>query len=165
VFIGPLAARQGEGTIMASGSRALFDAVHEALSRMATRVEYLGERPDLAAVFKLCGNAYIIGTSALMADVLAVGSSAGVPSGDAIRVLEFIDPAAIAKIRGRNMARRDYTPRFEVTMARKDIRLMEETADGRPLAVLPAVGIRLEQLIAQGFGSEDLAVIGKDSAS
>src|SRR5262245_32075960 len=165
VFIGPPAARRGEGTIMASGSRALFDAVHEPLSRMATRVEYLGERPDLAAVFKLCGNAYIIGTSALVADVLAVGSSGGVPSEDAIRVLEFIDPSAIATIRGRNMARRDYTPRFEVTMARKDIRLMEETADGRLLAVLPAVGIRLEQLIAQGFGSEDLAVIGKDSAS
>jgi len=165
VFIGPPAALRGEGTIMASGARALFDAVHEPLSRMATRVEYLGERPDLAAVFKLCGNAYIIGTSALIADVLAVGSSGGVPSEDAIRVLDFIDPAAIAKIRGKNMARRDYTPRFEVSMARKDIRLMEETADGRPLAVLPAVGIRLEQLIAQGFGSEDLAAIGKDSAS
>ena len=150
---------------MASGSRALFDAVQEPLSRMATRVEYLGERPDLAAVFKLCGNAYIIGTSALMADVLAVGSSAGVASADALRVLEFINPAAIAMIRGKNMARRDYTPSFEVTMARKDIRLMEETADGRPLAVLPSVGIRLEQLIAQGFGSQDLAVIGKDSAS
>ena len=165
VFIGPPAARRGEGTIMASGSRALFDAVHEPLARMATRVEYLGERPDLAAVFKLCGNAYIIGTSAIMADVLAVGSSAGVSSEDAIRVLDFIDPAAIAKIRGKNMAHRDYTPRFEVTMARKDIRLMEETANGRLLAVLPAVGIRLEQLIAQGFGGEDLAVIGKDSAS
>lgn len=165
VFIGPPAARRGEGTIMASGARALFDAVHEPLARMAKRVEYLGERPDLAAVFKLCGNAYIIGTSAIMADVLAVGSSAGVSSEDAIRVLDFIDPAAIAKIRGKNMARRDYTPRFEVTMARKDIRLMEETANARLLAVLPAVGIRLEQLIAQGFGGEDLAVIGKDSAS
>jgi 3-hydroxyisobutyrate dehydrogenase len=165
VFIGPPAARRGEGTIMASGARVLFDAVHEPLSRMATRVEYLGERPDLAAVFKLCGNAYIIGTSALMADVLAVGSSGSVSSEDVIRVLDFIDPAAIAKIRGKNMARRDYTPRFEVTMARKDIRLMEETANGRLLAVLPAVGIRLEQLIAQGFGGEDLAVIGKDSAS
>jgi len=150
---------------MASGSRALFDAVQEPLSRMATRVEYLGDRPDLAAVYKLCGNAYIIGTSAVMADVLAVGSSAGVASADALRVLEFIDPTAVATVRGKNMARRDYTPRFEVTMARQDIRLMEETANDRPLAVLPAVGIRLEQLIAQGFGSEDLAVIGKNSSS
>jgi 3-hydroxyisobutyrate dehydrogenase-like beta-hydroxyacid dehydrogenase len=165
VFIGPVAARRGEGTIMASGPRELFDAVREPLSRMATRVEYLGERADLAAVYKLCGNAYIIGTSAVMADVLAVGSSAGVASADALRVLEFIDPAAVATVRGKNMARRDYTPRFEVAMARKDVRLMEETADGRSLVVLPAVGARLDQLIGQGLATQDLAVIGKDSAS
>jgi 3-hydroxyisobutyrate dehydrogenase-like beta-hydroxyacid dehydrogenase len=165
VFIGPLAARKGEGTIMSSGPRELFDAVREALSRMATRVEYLGERPDRAAVFKLCGNAYIIGTSAVMADMLAVCSSGGVASADAIRVLEFIDPTAIAMVRGKNMVRRDYTPRFEVAMARKDIRLMEETASDRPLAVLPAVGVRLDQLIAQDLATQDLAVIGKDSAS
>ena len=100
-----------------------------------------------------------------MADVLAVGSSGGLASADALRVLEFIDPAAIATIRGKNMARRDYTPRFEVAMARKDIRLMEETASNRPLAVLPAVGVRLDQLIAQDLATQDLAVIGKDSAS
>jgi 3-hydroxyisobutyrate dehydrogenase-like beta-hydroxyacid dehydrogenase len=63
------------------------------------------------------------------------------------------------------MARRDYTPRFEVAMARKDVRLMEETADGRSLVVLPAVGARLDQLIGQGLATQDLAVIGKDSAS
>src|SRR5512147_3081748 len=50
VFIGPAAARAGQGIILASGPRPVFDAVSEALSLMAPRVEYLGERPDLAAV-------------------------------------------------------------------------------------------------------------------
>src|SRR5215210_5605202 len=61
VFIGPAVARESQGTILASGPQALFDAVKDDLSRMAARLEYFGERPDLAAVYKLCGNAFIVG--------------------------------------------------------------------------------------------------------
>jgi len=43
---------------------------------MAERVEYFGERPDLAAVYKLCGNAFIIGIAAVVADVFAVAAGA-----------------------------------------------------------------------------------------
>src|SRR5262245_57478088 len=46
VFIGPTAARRNEGTVLASGSAELFDAVKGDLAKMAQRVEYLGERPD-----------------------------------------------------------------------------------------------------------------------
>src|SRR5215208_2928532 len=78
VFIGPAAARQGKGTILAAGPRALFDEIQPALARMAQRVDYLGERPDLAAVYKLCGNAFIIGISAVVADVFAIAGAADV---------------------------------------------------------------------------------------
>src|SRR5688500_13244054 len=47
VFIGPAAAREGKGTILVSGPRPLYDAVHDDLARMAAKVEYVGERPDL----------------------------------------------------------------------------------------------------------------------
>jgi 3-hydroxyisobutyrate dehydrogenase-like beta-hydroxyacid dehydrogenase len=164
VFIGPVAARKGEGTIMASGPRALFDEIHGALSRMAERVEYLGERPDLAAVLKLCGNAYIIGSSALIADVFAVGSGAGVSSADVARVFEFFNPAAVFGGRAKNMMARNYAATFELMMARKDLRLMLETSD-RPLATLPGVAARMDALLADGHGADDLAVIGKDSVS
>jgi 3-hydroxyisobutyrate dehydrogenase len=163
VFIGPPAARAGKGTIMASGPRALFDEVREPLSKMAERLEYLGERPDLASVFKICGNAYIIGTSGVVADMLAVGAGGDVPSLDVLRVLQFIDPVAIATVRGRKMATHDATATFELSMARKDVRLMLETAADRPLAVLPGVAARIDALIAAGDGEHDLSIIGKDS--
>lgn len=163
VFIGPVAARQAQGTIMSSGPRALFDEISGALSKMAERVEYLGERPDLAAVYKLCGNAYIIGTSALLADVFAVASGAHVPATDVRRVFEFISPAGIVAGRGKSMTERQYAATFELTMARKDVRLMLETADRKPLTMLPGVAARMDALIAEGHGAEDLAVIGKDS--
>lgn len=165
VFIGPAAARQARGTILAAGRRELFDAVRPHLERMAARVEFLGERPDLAAVHKLCGNAIIIGLSALVADVLAIASGAGVDPAEVQRTIEFFDPAATITGRGRKMVARDYAPSFELTMARKDVRLMLETAAERPLAALPAIAARMDALIAAGYGAEDLAAIGRDSAS
>ena len=164
VFIGPAAARKGKGTILASGPRALFDAVHDDLSKMAERVEYFGERPDLAAVFKLCGNAFIIGIAGLVADVFTVAQGAEVPPSDALHILEFFNPAGVISGRGKNMLSGNFDPSFELAMARKDVRLMIETAAGQPLAVLPAVAARMDTLIEDGHGAEDLAVLGKTVA-
>ena len=163
VFIGPAAARAGRGTILAAGPRALFDARKDELSRMATRVEFVGERPDLAAVYKLCGNAFIIGISALVADVFAIAGGANVSPTQAMRVLELFDPSAVIAGRGKSMAAGDFTPSFELTMARKDVRLMLETAGALPLAVLPGLAARMDELIAEGHGSSDLGVLGDES--
>ena len=163
VFIGPAAARKGQGTIMASGPRALFDELQPALARMAERVEYFGERPDLAAVHKLDGNAVIIGLSAIVADVLAVSGGANVAPAEAMKVFELLNTGAMLAGRGKNMASGNYAPSFELEMARKDVRLMIETAGKAPLAALPSMAARMDTLIAEGHGAEDLAVIAKDS--
>jgi 3-hydroxyisobutyrate dehydrogenase-like beta-hydroxyacid dehydrogenase len=163
VFIGPVAARQAQGTILASGPRALFDAVSDDLARMAQRVEYLGERADLAAVHKLCGNAFIIGLNALVADVLAVAAGAGVGAADALSVLGFFDTGAVIAGRGKKMAARDYSATFELVMARKDVRLMIETAGAQPLGTLRGIAERMDALIGEGHGADDLAVVGRDA--
>ena len=163
VFIGPAAAREGQGTVLASGPQALFDEVKDALARMAQRVEYFGERPDLAAVYKLCGNAFIIGINALVADVLTVAAGAGAAPADALRVVEFFNPSSAITGRGKKMAAGDFTPSFELAMARKDVRLMQETAGTLPLGALPSIAQRMDELIGQGLGGEDLAVMGREA--
>lgn len=163
VFIGPAAARQGQGTILASGPRALFDAVRPALARMAAKVEYFGERPDLAAVAKLSGNAFIIGISALVADVFAVARGAGVPPAEALRVVELFNPVAAITGRGRRMAEGDFDASFELAMARKDVRLMMETAGGNHLAALPSIAERMDALIEQGHGHRDFGVLAVET--
>ena len=163
VFIGPAAARRQRGTILCSGPRALFDEIHAGLASMAERVEYFGERPDLAAVYKLCGNAFIIGMAGLVADVFAVASAANVAPLDALEVIKYFDPAATIAGRGRAMASGELTRSFELAMARKDVRLMLETAAAAPLSALPGIAARMDQLIDAGLGAEDLAVLGKDS--
>ena len=63
------------------------------------------------------------------------------------------------------MAAANYAPGFELTMARKDVRLMLETADSIPLTSLPAIAARMDALIAQGHGADDLAALGTDAIS
>jgi 3-hydroxyisobutyrate dehydrogenase len=163
VFMGPAAAREHKGTVLAAGPRVLFDAVHAELARMSARVEYFGERPDLAAVYKLVGNAFVVGINALVADVFAIGAGAGVSSADALKILDFFNPSGVIGARGKKMVEKDYEPTWELTMARKDVRLMIETADDYPLAALDGIAERMDALIAEGRGSDDLAVIAKDS--
>jgi 3-hydroxyisobutyrate dehydrogenase-like beta-hydroxyacid dehydrogenase len=165
VFIGPVAARAGQGTIMACGPKALFEQVRAHLATMAGRVDYLGERPDLAAVIKLCGNAFIVGLNGLVADVFAVAAGAQVSPADALKVLELFNPAAVITGRAKNMIAGDFAPTFELVMARKDVRLMLETAGSQPLATLPGIAARMDTLIAEGYGADDMAVIGRHAAN
>ena len=163
VFMMPQAARNAQGSMLAAGPKALFESVKAELARMTGRLEYLGERADLAAVNKLLGNAMIIGMSATMADVLTLAKAEGVAGADAIKLLALFDVNAMIATRGLEMAKGNFTPRFELAMARKDVRLMLETAGGRPLAALPAIAARMDQLIAAGHGAKDASVMGIDA--
>jgi 3-hydroxyisobutyrate dehydrogenase-like beta-hydroxyacid dehydrogenase len=160
VFIGPAAAREGKGAILVCGPRVLFDAVRQELEQQASQVRYLGERPDLAAVYKLCGNAYTIGIAALVADVFAIAAAGDVPPIDSMMVLDFIDPRSVITGRGKRMAAEDFSPTFELTMARKDVQLMIDAAAGAPLALLPGLAARMDAMIAEGHGADDLGILG-----
>jgi 3-hydroxyisobutyrate dehydrogenase-like beta-hydroxyacid dehydrogenase len=163
VFMAPVHARNAQGSMLAAGPRALFDAVKDDLSKMTGRLEYLGERADIAAAHKLFGNAMIVGVSATLADVLTLAQATGLAGEDALKTLGLLDFNSMVSVRGSKMAKGDFTPSFELAMARKDVRLMLETAAGRPLAALPAVAARMDQLIAAGHGAKDASVIGIDA--
>jgi 3-hydroxyisobutyrate dehydrogenase len=163
VFMGPPAARNAQGSMMVAGPRALFERVQTELAVMTTRLEYMGERADLAAVNKLFGNAMIIGVSAMVADILTMAQASGVDPQSAVKLLGMLDLNAMVAGRGGNMARGNFAASFELTMARKDVRLMLETAGDRPLAALPAIAARMDQLIAQGHGALDASALGIDA--
>ncbi|MBM3956377.1 MAG: NAD(P)-dependent oxidoreductase, partial [Planctomycetes bacterium] len=95
VFIGPPGARKAEGVMLACGPHAWFDAVHPALARQASRIEYLGERADIAAAFKLAGNALLLGITGLVSDTVTVLDRAGVPGADIAKLLEYLNPSHV----------------------------------------------------------------------
>ena len=59
----------------------------------------------------------------------------------------------------------NFTPSFELAMARKDFGLMLELAGARPLAALPGIAARMDQLIANGHGADDVTTLAKDAVA
>jgi 3-hydroxyisobutyrate dehydrogenase-like beta-hydroxyacid dehydrogenase len=165
VFMGPAAARNAQGSMMVSGPQAVFDLVQAELARMTGRLEYLGERADLAAVHKLFGNAMIIGLGGTMADIVTMAGAAKVDAADAVKLIGMLDLNMMAARIGGAMAQRDFEPTFELAMARKDVGLMLQTAGDKPMAALPGVAARMDQLIAAGHGAKGTGVLAIDAGS
>jgi 3-hydroxyisobutyrate dehydrogenase-like beta-hydroxyacid dehydrogenase len=165
VFMSPAMCRSAGGIMLAAGPRALFDAAEGELRKMSGSLEYLGERRDLAAAYKLFGNAMIITVTAGLADVFGLAASLNVPAEDALGLFSKFNPAGTFAYRGVKMAAGDFAPSFELTMARKDTRLMIETAarGDKKLGVLPAIAAWMDALIARGHGAEDLGVLAVDA--
>jgi 3-hydroxyisobutyrate dehydrogenase len=164
VFMGPAAARNAQGVMLAAGSKMAFESVKVDLAGMTARLDYVGERVELAAVHKLLGNAMIIGTWAVVADVLALAKASGLEPENALKVVGMLDLNAMVSGRGANMAKGNFAPSFELAMARKDVGLMLEMAGDLPMAALPAIAARMDQLIAAGHGAKDASVLAIDSA-
>src|SRR4029078_9769932 len=159
VFMSPQMARDGVGILLASGARAVFDAARRAVEKMTGEVWYVGEEPDRAAAYKIFGNSMLFVIAAGIADVFAMAKGLGIPATDALAVFSKFQPAGVIKARGEKMARGDFSASFELTMARKDMRLMLEAADGQPMAVLPAIAKRMDEAITKGHGRDDLGAI------
>jgi 3-hydroxyisobutyrate dehydrogenase-like beta-hydroxyacid dehydrogenase len=162
VFMGPGNAREGTGLMLVAGPQPLFEEMRPELDRMTGTVRYMGERSDLAAAFKLFGNMMIMFVISGLADLYALARGLGIDPREAYTLFRDFNPSGQVTGRGKRMAEGDYVPAmFELAAARKDIRLMLESADasGATLHVLPAIAARFDEFIAAGFGGDDLGVV------
>jgi len=162
VFMSPQMARTSVGLMMVSGPAAAYESVREPLARMTGEVWYVGEEGEQAAAYKIFGNSMIFTIIAGINDVFAMAKNLGISPVDAMQVFAKFQPAGVIKSRGDKMARGDFAATFELTMARKDARLMLEAADGQPMLVLPAVAKRMDEAIAQGHGQDDLGALAAE---
>jgi 3-hydroxyisobutyrate dehydrogenase len=160
VFMSPQMCRDAGGLMLVSGPSAVFAQVKDTLERMTGEVWYLGEREDLSAANKLFGNSMIFVITAGLSDVFAMANSVGIPHHDAVALFQKFKVGNVVAVRGEKMAAHDFSASFELTMARKDLRLMIEAAGREPLALLPAIAERMDQTIAAGHGQDDLCAIG-----
>jgi 3-hydroxyisobutyrate dehydrogenase-like beta-hydroxyacid dehydrogenase len=161
VFMSPQMATDGTGLMLVSGPAAEFDEVRSELEGMTGEVWNLGERPDLAAAYKLFGNCMLFAISGGLADIMSMARANAIDPLEALSVFSKFQAGNIIQFRGPRMARGDVTPpSFEVAMARKDVRLMMDAAKSEPLVNLPAIARRMDEVIARGGGNLDLAAIG-----
>lgn len=168
VFMGPQNALESTGIMLASGDEALFTRLRPALETMTGNLRWLGTKPETAAAFKLLGNLHLMFLQTGFADLLALAKALGVPAAEAATLLDAFNPGTTAPARLRRMIEGKWQPpSWELAMARKDARLMiDEAARANvPLAVLPAIAKRMDEVIAEGHGSDDWTVLAKDALS
>jgi 3-hydroxyisobutyrate dehydrogenase len=163
VFMGPANTRAGTGVMLISGDPARIAALEPLLQTMTGKIVNLGDAPERAASFKLFGNLMIISITAALADVNRLASATGVSTADAMALFDAFNPGAALPMRAAKVGAGDLTPSFELTMARKDVRLMIEEAErhGVTLAVMPAIAALMDGAIAAGNGAYDSSVVAK----
>jgi 3-hydroxyisobutyrate dehydrogenase len=162
VFMSPQMARDSVGLILAAGPQAVYDAALDTLEAMTGEVWYVGEAGDRAAAYKIFGNSMLFVIAAGVTDVFAMAKGLGIAPADALAVFSKFQPGGLIKSRGDKMARGDFSASFELTMARKDMRLMLEAAAGQPMTVLPSIATAMDDAIAKGHGKDDLGAIAAE---
>jgi 3-hydroxyisobutyrate dehydrogenase len=89
-----------------------------------------------------------------------LAAAVGIDMKDAFSLFEHFNPGQTLPQRAKRISSGQYDPpSFEMSMARKDLRLMVEEAErgGQTLAMVPALAAVLDQGIERGDGALDVA--------
>ena len=161
VFMGPAAARNAQGIMLLSGAPDVRARVKPLLAPMTGTVLELGDDPARASAFKLMGNMMLVFVITGLADVYRFADGLGISAPEAHALFDTFKLTGAVDIRGKAMANGDFTPQWELSMARKDVRLMREEAQ-RHGVELPALG-EIDALFGRyenaGRGGEDVGVV------
>lgn len=160
VFMAPADARGATGLMLVAGPTAEVDALKDTLATMTGRVWHVGERPDLASAYKLLGNASLVSLAGIMGDLFAIGEGLAMTPEQVLALFDVFRPGSAMGAIGARVAKKGQGPAsFELSMARKDVRLMIEAARGPDgLVVLPAVARAMDDALAEGHAATDFAV-------
>ena len=164
VFMAPANALEGTGLMLLSGAQANHDALLPALQQMTGNVLYLGAAPQRAAAFKLFGNMTLLGIMGVLGDVNRLAHAVGISTADAYSLFKHFNPGQMLPARAARIEAGVFTPpSFELSMARKDVRLMIEEAGrgGVDLYVMPGVAALFDAAIARGEGALDAAAAAR----
>lgn len=154
VFMSPQNAREASGMMVFSGQTS--DALQQHLTAMTGKLLHAGERPDLAAAYKLAGNSVYFAMTAAMHDVLAIGRGCDIDDALMLSLFDVFKVGHAVPFVGAHVARGGRDPAsFELSMARKDAQLMQDAANNHPTIALPAIAEAMDRAIARGHGSSD----------
>jgi 3-hydroxyisobutyrate dehydrogenase len=165
VFMGPPNALEGTGVMLVSGDQKLVKMLEPELSRMTGKLWNLGEQPEKAASIKLLGNLFHISLTGGIADMLTLAGSLNIPSSEIGTLLEALNPGVVAQGRIKKITSNTFDqPSWELSMARKDARLMIEQANSsnKTLMVVPAVAKKMDAWLEKGHAKDDWTIISKD---
>jgi HAD superfamily hydrolase (TIGR01450 family) len=149
------AAESGSLVVLAGGPTRLVKRVMPLLSVLGSAI-HVGPLGSGAAA-KLAANAAIFGTLGMLGETIALARALGLPPDAVNQVLAATPLAAQATRRRAAVESGDYPPRFRLTLARKDARLISEAAAaaGSDLRLIAAAESWLADGEQAGLGGLD----------
>ncbi len=162
VFMGPSNSRDATGLMLLSGPAEDETTLRPLLEPMTGRVLYLGTEPDKAAKMKITGNAMLFMLTGAMGDLFRMGEASGITTDEVFALFEQFSPTPAAMGR-RALGAGDRPVGFTMVNARKDVRLMLETAGPERLSLLPAIAASMDAAIEAGRGAEDFSTLADPS--
>lgn len=161
---GSVKARQGELSVMGSGSTACFAQANEVLKAIAAKVYELGDQPGTGSSMKLVNQALAGVHIAAAAEAMALGISMGL---EADAIYDVITHSAgnswMFENRVPHIIAGDYTPHSAVDIFVKDLGIVHSTGRELPLS-MPVASAALQQFTAAsaaGYGKEDDSAVVK----
>ncbi len=165
VFMGPLNALESTGIMLVSGDQEIVKKLEPSLSAMTARLWNLGEQADKAAAIKLLGNLLHICLTGAVADLLTLAGSLNIPSSDLGTLIELIHPSNVAQGRLKKITSKTFDQAsWELSMARKDARLMMEQAAStkQQLLAVPSIAKRMDVWLEKGYAKNDWTILSQD---
>jgi 3-hydroxyisobutyrate dehydrogenase len=154
-------AERGQLVILASGPDEVQERCGAVFEPLASRVLWVGPA-GAGSRLKLVANAWLIGLVGALAEAIALAQCTGA---DPAMFLEAIKGgsagAPIAETKGRAMMAAEFPPSFPLSLAHKDIRLVQQAAFDCDL-LLPLAGSMAQQFgraTQLGHGGDDLAAV------
>jgi 3-hydroxyisobutyrate dehydrogenase len=152
-------ASEGELIILVGGAEDDLANVRPILEVLG-RVRHVGG-PGSGAAMKLVANATLGASITAFGEALALGDALGLDRSALLDVLADTPIGSTATGKRSNVESGRYPPRFKLTLAAKDMRLIMEasTSAGRDLKVATAVASWFDQAVGDGIGDLDYAAV------
>ena len=163
VFARPDAAAKGQAVIIVAGAKEAIATVEPLLAQMGRRIVKVGDKPEMANLFKVAGNFMIMSAVETMGEAFALLRKGGVDATQFWETMtEGLFAAPIYKNYGKQILDQAYEPAgFYLRLGLKDAGLVKEAAENLnvPMPVLEIVRRHYEEAMRKGWSEKDWASI------
>lgn len=163
VFARPEAAVKGQAVVIAAGAADALARAEPLLAQIGRRLVMVGDRPEMANLFKIAGNFLIMSAVESLGEAFALLKKGRVDPAQFLDTMtEGLFAAPVYKNYGKQILAETYEPAgFYLRLGLKDATLVKDAADDLnvPMPALELVRNHYEEAVKKGWGERDWASI------
>ena len=154
-------AQKGTLAMMVGGDAAVLEKVRPVLETMAVHIQHMGNTGAGQAT-KAVNQIMCAGINQAVTEALAFAQTQGLPMD---KVIDVISGGAsgnwFLQHRGLTMSQGTFVPGFKLALHHKDLKICQAmaAASGFPVPLTDTTVTDYEQLMARGFGDEDISAL------